>query len=89
MGFFALLLLGYFFHSRFRVRKIQSESVKTKDGDMFSIWNYDGNIAYEDIIKVTEDFDIRYCIGTGGYGHVYKAQLLSGKGVALKKLHRF
>uniref|UniRef100_A0A2N9ICK1 non-specific serine/threonine protein kinase n=1 Tax=Fagus sylvatica TaxID=28930 RepID=A0A2N9ICK1_FAGSY len=89
VGFFALLLLGYFFHSQLRVRKIQSKSVKTKDGDMFSIWNYDGNIAYEDTIKVTEDFDIRYYIGTGGYGSVYKAQLPSGKVVALKKLHRF
>ena len=53
--------------------------------DMFSIWNYDGKIAYEEIIKVTEDFNIRYCIGTGGYGSVYKAQLPSGKVVALKK----
>ncbi|KAI9152963.1 hypothetical protein LWI28_003655 [Acer negundo] len=61
----------------------------TKTGDMFSIWNYDGKIAYEDIIESTEDFDIRYCIGTGGYGSVYKAQLPSGKVVALKKLHHF
>uniref|UniRef100_A0A2N9HYM3 non-specific serine/threonine protein kinase n=1 Tax=Fagus sylvatica TaxID=28930 RepID=A0A2N9HYM3_FAGSY len=86
--FFALLLLGYFFHSRCRVKKTQSESRGTKNGDLFSIWNYDGKIAYEDIIEATEDFDIRYCIGTGGYGSVYKAQLPSGKIVALKKLHR-
>ena len=52
---------------------------------MFSIWNYDGKIAHEDIIKATKDFHIRYCIGTGGYGTVYKAQLPSGKVVALKK----
>ena len=44
-------------------------------------------IAYEDIIEVTEDFDIRYCIGIDGYGSVYKAHLPSGKVVALKKLH--
>ncbi|EOX96398.1 Leucine-rich repeat receptor-like protein kinase family protein, putative [Theobroma cacao] len=60
----------------------------TTNGDLFSIWNYDGKIAYEDIIAATNDFDIRYCIGTGGYGSVYKAQLPSGKVVALKKLHR-
>uniref|UniRef100_A0A2N9HP24 non-specific serine/threonine protein kinase n=1 Tax=Fagus sylvatica TaxID=28930 RepID=A0A2N9HP24_FAGSY len=87
--FFALLLLGYFFHSRCRVKKTQSESRETKNGDLFSIWNYDGKIAYEDIIEATEDFDIKYCIGTGGYGSVYKTQLPSGKVVALKKLHRF
>ncbi|THF97264.1 hypothetical protein TEA_008092 [Camellia sinensis var. sinensis] len=41
------------------------------------------------IIKATNDFDIKYCIGTGGYGSVYRAQLPNGKIVALKKLHRF
>ncbi|XP_068476525.1 MDIS1-interacting receptor like kinase 2-like [Phaseolus vulgaris] len=61
---------------------------RRKNGDMLSIWNYDGKIAFEDIIKATEDFDIKYCIGTGAYGSVYKAQLPSGKIVALKKLHK-
>ncbi|XP_060673815.1 receptor-like protein 33 [Ziziphus jujuba] len=50
----------------------------------------DGNehlCAYEDLIRATEQFDIRYCTGTGGYGSVYKVQLPNGKVVALKKLH--
>uniref|UniRef100_A0A2N9F1J3 non-specific serine/threonine protein kinase n=1 Tax=Fagus sylvatica TaxID=28930 RepID=A0A2N9F1J3_FAGSY len=87
-SFIVLLLVGCFFLSRCRVKKTQSESRGTKNGDLFSIWNYDGKIAYEDIIEATEDFDIRYCIGIGGYGSVYKAQLPSGKTIALKKLHR-
>ncbi|KAG6713600.1 hypothetical protein I3842_05G161600 [Carya illinoinensis] len=41
-----------------------------------------------DIIEATEDFDIRYCIGTGGYGSVFKAELPSRNVVALKKLHQ-
>ncbi|XP_021297768.1 LOW QUALITY PROTEIN: probable leucine-rich repeat receptor-like protein kinase At1g35710 [Herrania umbratica] len=60
----------------------------SKTGNLFSVLNYDGRIAYEDIIKATEDFNIRYCIGIGGHGSVYKAELPSGKTVALKKLHR-
>ncbi|WJX75705.1 non-specific serine/threonine protein kinase [Trifolium repens] len=64
-------------------------STTTKNGDLFCLWNYDGKIAYDDIIKATEDFDMRYCIGTGAYGSVYKAQLPSGKIVALKKLHGY
>ncbi|KAK4604025.1 hypothetical protein RGQ29_012508 [Quercus rubra] len=86
---FVLLLLWCFFYSRcWVIGKTQSNPSKTKNGDLFSIWNFDGKIAYEDIIEATKDFDIRYCIGTGGYGSVYKAQLPSGKVVALKKLHR-
>jgi hypothetical protein len=61
----------------------------TKNGDLFCIWNYDGKIAHDDIIRATEDFDMRYCIGTGAYGSVYKAQLPSGNVVALKKLHGY
>ncbi|KAM7465235.1 hypothetical protein LguiB_012797 [Lonicera macranthoides] len=60
-----------------------------KARNMCSIWNYDGTIAYEDIIRSTNDFDIKHCIGIGGYGIVSRAQLLNGKVVALKKLHSF
>ncbi|KAL1827443.1 hypothetical protein ACET3Z_005855 [Daucus carota] len=62
--------------------------INVRNGDFCSIWNFDGHIAYEDIMIATNNFDIRYCIGTGGYGSVYEARLPSGKTVALKKLHR-
>ncbi|KAI3898342.1 hypothetical protein MKX03_033573 [Papaver bracteatum] len=55
--------------------------------NLFSIWNYDGKLMYEDIIEVTENFDTKYCIGTGGYGSVYKAELSKGRVFAVKKLH--
>ncbi|GLT32004.1 hypothetical protein SLA2020_067010 [Shorea laevis] len=80
-----LLLLSRRIH---RGKSRESYPSPIKNGDIFSIWNFDGRIAYEDIIEATEDFDIRYCIGTGGYGSVYRAQLPSGQVVALKKLHR-
>ncbi|KAK0577860.1 hypothetical protein LWI29_001345 [Acer saccharum] len=67
--------------------KVTNGRRATKNGDLFSTWNYDGKIAFEDIIEATEDFDIKYCIRTGGYGSVYRAHLPSGKIVALKKLH--
>ncbi|XP_058188128.1 probable leucine-rich repeat receptor-like protein kinase At1g35710 [Rhododendron vialii] len=83
----ALLVFVVYFRYR-KTQKNEGQSKTTKHGDIFSIWNYDGSIAYEDIIKATNDFDVKYCIGTGGYGSVYRAQLPSGKVVALKKLHR-
>lgn len=85
----AVFCFGYLVATRCRcvARKNQSDfRVVPKHGDLFSIWNFDGTIAYKDIIEATEDFDIKYCIGTGTYGSVYKAQLPSGKVVALKKL---
>ncbi|KAJ6953362.1 MDIS1-interacting receptor like kinase 2-like [Populus alba x Populus x berolinensis] len=81
-----LLCLGCCYLSRRKAT--QPEPASSKNGDLFSVWNYDGTIAYEDIITATENFDLKYCIGTGGYGSVYRAQLPSGKLVALKKLHR-
>ncbi|XP_059451355.1 MDIS1-interacting receptor like kinase 2-like [Corylus avellana] len=86
--FLGFIVLGGFLHSRCKVKKTQCNSKETKNGNLFSIWNYDGHIAYEDIIEATEDFDIKYCIGTGGYGSVYKAKLPGGKVIALKKLHQ-
>ncbi|KAG2690336.1 hypothetical protein I3760_09G181200 [Carya illinoinensis] len=86
--FLAFLVIGSILLSRCVLKKNQIESRGSKNGNIFSIWNYDGHIAYENIIEATEDFDIRYCIGTGGYGSVYKAELPSGNVVALKKLHQ-
>ncbi|KAL3723263.1 hypothetical protein ACJRO7_035446 [Eucalyptus globulus] len=85
--FFAVL--GSCFFLRRRMKRDETKEMPEKDGDFMSIWNYDGKIAYEDIVKATEDFDIKYCVGTGGYGSVYRAELPNGKIVALKKLHRF
>ncbi|KAK8335001.1 hypothetical protein V6Z11_A09G025600 [Gossypium hirsutum] len=71
-----------------KAKALKPDPSPTENGDLFSIWNFDGKIAFEDIIKATEDFDMKYCIGTGGYGSVYRAVLPSGRVVALKKLHR-
>ncbi|XP_020216379.1 MDIS1-interacting receptor like kinase 2 [Cajanus cajan] len=86
----AIFCLLYLRHMHIAImNKYAKAMTATKNGDLFCIWNYDGTIAYEDIITQTENFDMKYCIGTGAYGSVYKAQLPSGKVVALKKLHGF
>ena len=87
VNFLVFLLLGILLFSGCKYKNMKSEVREEKNGDLFYIWNYDGKIAYKDIIEATEDFDIKYCIGTGGYGSVYKTQLPSGEVVALKKLH--
>ncbi|KAF7844809.1 MDIS1-interacting receptor like kinase 2-like [Senna tora] len=86
--FLGFLFIGALIFTRYLHKKKKPETIVQRNGDIFSVWNYDGKIAFEDIIEVTEDFDIKYCIGTGAYGSVYKASLPSGRIVALKKLHR-
>ncbi|KAK4387931.1 MDIS1-interacting receptor like kinase [Sesamum angolense] len=87
--FFGLLFLGGgFFLFKIKAKKSNQEPLVTNEGDIFKIWNFNGKIAYEDIVRATEDFEISYCIGTGGYGSVYRAELPNGRVVALKKLHR-
>ncbi|GJY53380.1 kinase RLK-Pelle-LRR-XI-1 family protein [Tanacetum coccineum] len=83
------LFLGYVCYYRHKATNDKIEPETIKHGDVCAILNYDGTIAYEDFISATEDFDLKYCIGTGGYGSVYEAKLPSGKTFALKKLHRF
>ena len=69
---FIFLLLGIVLLSLQKITENNCSECKAKrNGDIFSIWNYDGNIAFENIITAIEDFDIRYYIGTGGYGSVY------------------
>ncbi|KAL6629536.1 hypothetical protein ACP70R_029301 [Stipagrostis hirtigluma subsp. patula] len=70
-----------------RRRKVSSKNSKRNSGDMLSIWNFDAKIAVQYILDAAETFDEKYCIGVGGYGSVFRAQL-EGRGVlAVKLLH--
>ncbi|XP_047965534.1 MDIS1-interacting receptor like kinase 2-like [Salvia hispanica] len=86
--FFILCGIYFIFFTRGR-NGASSVTPDPKHGDIFKIWNFDGNIAYQDIIDATQDFDLRCCIGTGAYGSVYRVLLPTGRLVAVKKLHRF
>ncbi|KAF5755476.1 putative protein kinase RLK-Pelle-LRR-XI-1 family [Helianthus annuus] len=88
--FGAMLLCGL--HAC-RQKKKRSSPVEVgplveKSNDFFSISNFDGRAVYDEILKVTNDFNDAYCIGTGGYGSVYKAELQPNNiTVAVKKIH--
>ncbi|KAK8491104.1 hypothetical protein V6N11_063137 [Hibiscus sabdariffa] len=57
-------------------------------GNVFSVLEFNGGILHDIIIEATADFSSEYCIGSGGYGTVYKAALPTGQVVAVKKLHQ-
>nr|XP_023884637.1 MDIS1-interacting receptor like kinase 2-like [Quercus suber] len=71
-------------------KPIQNPYAKPREiqnDEIFAIWSFDGKMVYENIIEATEEFDSKYCIGVGGYGSVYKAELPTSQVVAVKKLH--
>ncbi|TVU32575.1 hypothetical protein EJB05_24309, partial [Eragrostis curvula] len=70
-----------------RRRKLPKTSTKDSSGDMVTVWNFDGKIAFQDILHATECFDEKYCIGIGGYGSVFRAELEGGRVFAVKLLH--
>ncbi|XBJ22241.1 hypothetical protein VPH35_000665 [Triticum aestivum] len=68
-------------------RKIIKITTESKSGDILSIWNFDGKIAFKEILTATENFDEKYCIGIGAYGSVFRVELGGGKIFAVKLLH--
>ncbi|XP_058082856.1 MDIS1-interacting receptor like kinase 2-like isoform X2 [Magnolia sinica] len=86
--FLLFAIIGIIYSIYYQRRRIIEKGVlEMSRGITFSTWNYDGISTFEDIVEATEDFDDKYCIGTGGYEKVYKANLSAGQVVAVKKLH--
>ncbi|CAK9134685.1 unnamed protein product [Ilex paraguariensis] len=83
--FLLFLVIGIFWATRGKKKSIKNEPRESNES-LFSIWSFDGKIVYENIIEATENFSPKHCIGVGGYGIVYKAELPSGQVVAVKKL---
>ncbi|KAL4386331.1 hypothetical protein GQ457_09G026390 [Hibiscus cannabinus] len=50
----------------------KSEPREEPHGDIFTVLGLNGRILHDSIIEATEDFCSKYCIGSGGYGTVYK-----------------
>ncbi|CAH1413900.1 unnamed protein product [Lactuca virosa] len=82
LGVFTYGLIAY----QQQKKKSPQKPSDEESGDYFSITSFDGKVVYVDILKATNDFDEAYCIGTGGYGTVYKAELQPDNVVAVKKL---
>ncbi|KAG7954836.1 hypothetical protein I3843_11G040500 [Carya illinoinensis] len=87
--FVLLSFFGFFLFMQRRKTDLESTQSKTEGQVLFlSILHFNGRTLYDEIIKVTNGFDALYCIGKGGHGTVYKAELTSGDTVAVKKFNR-
>ncbi|KAI3807289.1 hypothetical protein L1987_23215 [Smallanthus sonchifolius] len=84
-----LLLFVIIFCVFFSLHKRNPNDTRTPqetEANPFTIWSYDGKMAYENIIDALDDFDSKHIVGVGGHGTVYKAELLS-EVFAVKKFH--
>ncbi|XP_027165627.1 MDIS1-interacting receptor like kinase 2-like [Coffea eugenioides] len=89
LGSFLLLCAfygGLRLHDQWR-KSSGTEDMDMKKGNIFSVCSYDGKALYKEIVMATEEFNDIFCIGKGGYGSVYRAELPSGDVIAVKKLH--
>ncbi|KAF8030281.1 hypothetical protein BT93_E2661 [Corymbia citriodora subsp. variegata] len=81
-----VVLLGKFILSHRRTKSTSASIAGLNRRNVFSVLNYDGKVVYEDIVKATESFNDKYCIGEGGSGRVYRALLPTGHSLAIKKI---
>ncbi|XP_061981251.1 MDIS1-interacting receptor like kinase 2-like [Populus nigra] len=86
--FLSLALVGIiaFLHHR-NSRNVSTRESRSRREIPLPIWFFKGKIAYGDIIEATKNFDDKYCIGEGGTGKVYKAELSDGQVFAVKRLN--
>ncbi|CAA2965517.1 MDIS1-interacting receptor like kinase 2-like [Olea europaea subsp. europaea] len=77
-------LLLFAFICIFILYKCKKMNSKKKDDDLLPILN--GKLTYTDILEATNEFDEAFCIGKGGCGKVYKAQISSKKMIEGKRL---
>ncbi|KAL9437375.1 hypothetical protein AB3S75_023269 [Citrus x aurantiifolia] len=85
--FVAMVLIAIFILRMQNSESGDRQSSNQNPQGLFSILNFDRKLVYDEIVRATNDFDAEYCIGNGGHGSVYRAELPSGQVVAVKKFH--
>ncbi|KAL9285073.1 hypothetical protein ACSQ67_024603 [Phaseolus vulgaris] len=87
--FMVIISVGVILGRRHDKKHLDEESkrVEKSDQPISVVWGRDGKFTFSDLVKATDDFNDKYCIGKGGFGSVYRAQLLTGQVVAVKRLN--
>ncbi|XP_052206973.1 MDIS1-interacting receptor like kinase 2-like [Diospyros lotus] len=85
--FLLLVVLGAFQVLSKSATNRENELQEIHTTNLFEVWSYDGKLVHSHIMEATEHFNDKYCIGQGGYGTIYKAELQSGLIVVVKKVH--
>ncbi|KAF7105568.1 hypothetical protein CFC21_106359 [Triticum aestivum] len=86
ISFVFVITLVITWHCKRKKNKIETTN-EVQQTMMFAIWNFDGEYVYKKIVDATNNFSKDFCIGSGGNGSVYRAQLATGELFAVKKIH--
>ncbi|CAL0309783.1 unnamed protein product [Lupinus luteus] len=70
-----------------RKSKEHDEESKSTEDYHATVLGRDARFTFSDILEATKDFNEMYCIGKGGFGSVYKAELPTGEIFAVKRLN--
>ncbi|KAK8298252.1 hypothetical protein V6Z11_D05G241900 [Gossypium hirsutum] len=82
------VILALFFGFKKQGKDVDEESESTMiNENLFAIASFNGRMLYAEVISATNNFDSQCCIGEGGYGNVYRAELSSGNIIAVKNVH--
>ncbi|KAL8533636.1 hypothetical protein ACS0TY_009875 [Phlomoides rotata] len=83
----SLILLAYFCYVKKGAETSTSEISVTPEAKRITLLEDVGvPLTYDSIVEATENFSQRNCIGNGGFGYTYKAELAPGNIVAVKRL---
>jgi hypothetical protein len=80
-----VVVILMFLHER--KKSMAANTDKLTQEKAFSIWSFDGANMFKQIVEATDNFSMMHCIGTGGYGSVYKARLKTCEIFAVKKIN--
>ncbi|XP_048333237.2 MDIS1-interacting receptor like kinase 2-like isoform X1 [Ziziphus jujuba] len=83
----SFVVVGVLFVCKNRERHMDEPRQTEMTVTFFEALGHNGKKVHEEIVKATENFSSKYCIGVGGYGSVYKTMLSTAQVVAVKKLH--
>uniref|UniRef100_A0A0D9YTJ3 non-specific serine/threonine protein kinase n=1 Tax=Oryza glumipatula TaxID=40148 RepID=A0A0D9YTJ3_9ORYZ len=86
-GISVLFITALVTWQRRKMKSVEQSENGAGNTKVFSVWNFDGGDVCKQIFEATENFNGTHCIGMGGNGSVYRAQLPTGEIFAVKKIH--
>ncbi|XP_009336150.3 probable leucine-rich repeat receptor-like protein kinase At1g35710 [Pyrus x bretschneideri] len=87
VGAISIAALFLMFRKRSTIRPQVIKTSQNFESFEAMILQEEVKFTFAEVVKAVDDFHEKYCIGKGGFGKVYKAELQSGQVVAVKRLN--